>query len=145
MDPQADRDRLLLAAGDHGTIAAVLGVGYVSHHSLAALLDVASVLEVVGPFLLGNLVVAALLDAYAPERTDSLASSARTVAATWCGAVGLGLIARTAPTLEGAATWPFGLVVLGFGLLGLLAWRIVAAFLDVRVASPAPVEDVGGR
>lgn len=143
MDPQADRDGLLLAAGDHAAIAVVLAVGYVGHHSIAALLDVASVLEVVGPFVLGNLLVAALFDAYAPDRTATLTSSARTVVATWCGGVGLGLIVRTAPAVEGSTTWPFGLVVLGFGVLGLLAWRTVAAFLDVRVAGSVPTDDVG--
>lgn len=133
-----DRQRYVVAAGDHAVIALVLGWGYVDHHTdgVAGLLDVAGLAEAVAPFLAGFLVVALLFGTYARERVLDRAWSVRTVAGTWFGGAGLGLVIRTSPAVEGAATWPFGLVVTGFGLLALVAWRLaIGALLRRRSAA----------
>lgn len=125
-----DRRRYAVAAGDVAALAIVLAWGYVHHaRGVADLLRVADLVETTGPFLLGYLVVAALLGAYEADRTTALAWSLRTATAAWAGGLGLGLVARTHPTIEGGAAWPFGLVVLASGLVALVAWRLAAHWL----------------
>lgn len=127
MAVELDRRRLVLAAGDLAVVAVVLAWGY-THHAggVAGLLDVADLVETLAPFLLGYAAVAATLGAYAPRRTRTLDWSLRTAAAAWAGAVGVGLTIRTHPGLTGGVAWPFGLVVLATGLVGLAAWRLAA-------------------
>jgi hypothetical protein len=84
--------------------------------------------ETVLPFLVGWVVVSLLLKAY-DGRTRRLVPSLRTASVTWLGAANLGLVARGSPYLHGGTTWPFPLVVTGFVLLALLAWRSVSVLL----------------
>lgn len=131
---ESDRERLAVAAGDHAVIALVLGWGYVDHRAdgVAGLLDVPSLAEAVVPFLAGYLLVALLLGIYESDWIDTRSRSLRTVAGAWCGGAGLGLVIRTSPAVEGSATWPFGLVVIGFGVLALLAWRLAVDAVSRR-------------
>lgn len=134
-----DREALSLAVGDHLAIAAVLGYGMTVHNGLDALLDPRAITETLGPFLAGFLVVALLAETYAPPHRDALPASVRAVSVAWFGAVGIGLTLRTTWLVEGGAATPFALVVTGFGLLGLLAWRLAAYAYDrVRSRSGQP-------
>lgn len=138
MDPAADRtgavdaDAVALALGDVGVVTAIVGWGIVDHNGLAGLAEPGEVVGTIGPFLAGFLGVALLAGTYAPERRATLVSSVRNVAVAWVGGVGIGLVVRTSPVVDGGATWPFGLVVTGTVLLGLLAWRVGAYALLAR-------------
>ena len=124
----------VLAVGDHVVIALVLGWGYVDHHpdGLAGLLDLTGLVSAAGPFLLAFLFVALVAGTYGRARLVDRWWSLRTVAATWFGAVGVGLVLRTSPLVGDGATWPFALVVTGTGLLALLAWRLAVDLALVR-------------
>lgn len=129
----ADRYRAALATGDVLGIALVLSWGIVDHHGLAGLLDPGRVVGAVAPFVVGYVAVALLAGTYERVRIATLAWSLRTVTATWLGALGVGLVIRSSPAVVGGASWPFGLVLIVFGLPVLLAWR-----LGAHVAFSAP-------
>ncbi|AGN01136.1 hypothetical protein L593_05935 [Salinarchaeum sp. Harcht-Bsk1] len=121
-----DRNGLALAAGDHLAVIAIVGWGIVDHHGLEGLTDLQEVVETIGPFLVGIAVATVLVGTYEPAHTATAAAQLRSVAAAAIGAVGVGLVIRTSPAIEGGAAWPFGLVMLGTITLGLLFWRSAA-------------------
>lgn len=129
-----DRRALVLAVGDHLAIAAVLAYGVVHHGGRSQLFDVGELAETLGPFLVGFLAVAVLAGTYGPANRETLGAGLRAVTVAWVGAVGIGLTLRTTWLVEGGAAEPFALVVAGFGLLALFAWRL-AAFGLARVRS----------
>jgi len=68
------------------------------------------------------------------------------VLAAVVGAAGIGLVIRTWPEIEGGATWPFGLVIIGTLTVGLLVWRVVALGVRrfrLRAAEPTGREAAG--
>jgi hypothetical protein len=142
-----DRDGLALAVGDHVVVAAVVAMGVVEHHGVEGLTDAQQVIESVGPFLVGYAVAAVLVGCYEARTTATtpdelrsplaIAVELRSVLAAIVGAAGIGLVIRTSPGIEGGATWPFGLVIIGTLTVGLLAWRGVAIGVR-RYRSGAP-------
>ena len=121
-----DRDGLALAVGDHLAVIAIVGWGIVDHHGLAGLTDLQEVTGTIGPFLVGIVVATLLVGTYEPRNTATATTQLRSVAAAATGTVGVGLVIRTSPAIEGGAAWPFGLVMLGTVTLGLLFWRTAA-------------------
>lgn len=126
MDTQAEgfvRDatpRLLV--GDLAVIGFAMLAGMVRHDANPIALP-ARAAATVGPFLIGWVALAALLDSYDyVTPTEAI----RTAAGTWIGTANVGLIARNSPPFPGGTTHPFPLVVTGTVLVALLAWRAVA-------------------
>lgn len=126
MSTSLDRRAGALAVGDHLAIAAVVAWGIVDHHGLEGLTEPREVAVVVGPFVVGYLVAAVLVGCYAAGRYETLPASLRSTVGAWLGGLGLGLVIRTSPEIEGGATWPFGLVLLLSVTAGLVAWRVTA-------------------
>ncbi|WP_248517239.1 DUF3054 domain-containing protein [Salinarchaeum laminariae] len=121
-----DRDALALAVGDHLAIVAIVGWGVVDHNGVDGLTDSAELAGTIGPFLVGFAVAALLVGCYEPTRTATAATQLRSVVAAAVGGVGIGLVIRTSPLVDGGAVWPFGLVMIGTITVGLLFWRVLA-------------------
>jgi len=132
-----DRDGLALAVGDYLAVIAIVGWGIVDHNGIAGLTDLPEVVGTIGPFLVGIVVASLLVGTYEPRNVASARAQLRSVAAAAIGTVGVGLVIRTSPAIEGGAAWPFGLVMLGTITLGLLFWR-TAAIAVSRYRSGAP-------
>ena len=121
-----NRSGWIVAGGDVLLIVAVVIVGQLSH-DISPVSDPLRTAGTVLPFLVGWLLLAGLLDLYRGPRIEDLQTAIRSVLAAWFGAVGVGLVGRTSPSVEGGAAWPFGLVITGTVLAVLLPWRLVAA------------------
>lgn len=132
-----DRRRLAVLAG--GDLAVVLGVvlaGELSH-GVDPLAEPLLVADTLVPFLVGWAVAAAVLAPYDPGRMTTALGAARAGAGTWLAAANVGLLLRASPYFHGGVTWPFPLVVTGFVLVPLVAWRVTAGrFLSAGSARP---------
>ncbi|QFU83688.1 DUF3054 domain-containing protein [Natronorubrum aibiense] len=117
-----DRETLLLGVCDVGLLAGLVIVGQLSHDVNPITQPVAS-LEAIAPFIIGWLVVAAVIGLYTQSAASSVAQAARLTTATWLGAANIGLLLRQG-VFGDTAAWPFPLVITGFGLLLLVGWRV---------------------
>ncbi|ELY94392.1 hypothetical protein C483_02995 [Natrialba hulunbeirensis JCM 10989] len=124
-----DRETLLVGTVDIALLTALILYGQYSH----GLVDgVPALLESLAPFVLGWIAMAALSGLYTRNSTASVIGTARLTALTWIAAANIGLSLRVSPYLDGAAAWPFGLVITGFGLVALVGWRIGYATIARR-------------
>jgi hypothetical protein len=131
-----DRWGAVVAVGDVAVVVLVLLYGELSH-GINPITQPVWTAETVLPFLAGWVLAAGVLGIY-DDRTTRLVPSLRTTAGAWLGAANVGLVARGSPYLHGGTAWPFPLVVTGFVLLGLLAWRTVVATLLSRHLASGP-------
>ncbi|QCS42678.1 DUF3054 domain-containing protein [Natrinema versiforme] len=121
-DSAAGRQRVGIAVIDTVLIAGFVLLGRIEHGGNPLAEPLAS-LETIAPFVIGWLAVALLAGIYTRDRPvgrDGL----RLTAVAWIAAANVGLMLRASPLFEGSATWPFPLVITGFGLLVLLGWRL---------------------
>lgn len=117
-----DRSVLALGAIDLALLAAIIVVGQLSH-GVEPLAEPLVALETVVPFAVGWLAMAPLAGLYAPGVATSLATAVRVTTVAWVAAANVGLIMRASALFDGGASWPFPLVITGFGLLALVGWR----------------------
>ncbi|MGQ3413082.1 DUF3054 domain-containing protein [Natrinema sp. LN54] len=120
-DSAAGRQRVGIAVVDTVLIAGFVLLGRIEHGGNPLAEPLAS-LETIAPFVIGWLAVALLAGIYTRDRPvgrDGL----RLTAVAWIAAANVGLMLRVS-LFEGSATWPFPLVITGFGLLVLLGWRL---------------------
>lgn len=117
-----------LAVGDVGSILLFLLSGLLQHNSLARLADLGYVADTAAPFLLGWLVAAPMVGAYAVSGADARASVLRAVGA-WIPAALVGQALRTTALFHGGTSPAFVAVslVVGGGLLGV--WRAAYALV----------------
>lgn len=128
-DPSAGREPLWLGVADVGLLTGMVLVGQLSH-GVDPLTEPLVALETVVPFVIGWLVIALVAGIYSSKVSSSIGRAARVTTVTWVAAANVGLLLRASPLFEGGATWPFPLVMTGFGLLVLGSWRIgYAAYL----------------
>ena len=128
-----DRSTLVLGVGDAGVVAGLLLLGQLSH-GVSPITQPLQTLETMVPFVIGWIVVAALVGLYARSVAASLPGTARLTAAVWLGAANVGLLLRQGVFGE-SANWPFPLVITGFGLVLLVGWRVgYAAFVGRNTA-----------
>ncbi|ELY63973.1 DUF3054 domain-containing protein [Natrinema versiforme] len=121
-DRPTGRERVGTAAVDTLLVAGFVLFGRIEHGGNPLAEPLAS-LETIAPFVIGWLAVALLAGIYTRDRPvgrDGL----RLTAVAWIAAANVGLMLRASPLFEGSATWPFPLVITGFGLLVLLGWRL---------------------
>ncbi|MFC4437701.1 MULTISPECIES: DUF3054 domain-containing protein [Natrialbaceae] len=127
-----DRETIALGGADVALLAGILLVGQRSH-GVNPLAEPLVALETVIPFVAGWLVMATLAGVYASGVSSSVARTARTTTVAWIAGANVGLLLRASPLFDGGAAWPFPLVITGFGLLALVAWRIgYAAYAGSR-------------
>lgn len=114
-----------VVAGDLLVLVAVLVAGELSH-DVSPISEPLQVLDTMVPFLLGWVLLAAILGTYDREALSAPAASVRIGAGTWLGAANVGLLLRGSPYFHGGVAWPFPLVITGLVLVVLVAWRALA-------------------
>ena len=120
-----------LAVGDVVVIVAVFSYGLLAHN-VDPTASVRYTTLTILPFLVGWGLVAPLAGAYSTRARTSLSDTAVIVAAAWIGATLVGAVIRASPAFHGGADVVFVGVTIGVGLLALLPWRIVAAYVATR-------------
>ncbi|NUB92348.1 DUF3054 domain-containing protein [Haloterrigena sp. SYSU A558-1] len=117
-----DRTTLALGVGDVGLVTGLLVYGQLSHEA-NPLAQPLGTLETIAPFVIGWIVVAALAGLYTRSAAAAPSRAARLTAVVWLGAANVGLLLRQG-LFGDSATWPFPLVITGFGFLLLVGWRV---------------------
>jgi hypothetical protein len=119
-----ERSRLhgLLFAGDVVVVVVLLSAGMVRHGENPLVLFERAVL-VIGPYVLGWLLAAALLGAYTTVARRSVGDAAANAAGSWFVAALVGSGLRATPALPGGAPPTYVAVVVGTGFVALVGWR----------------------
>ena len=117
-----------LAAGDLLVIIGFLVVGEL-RHDVNPVESPLVVADTVAPFLVGWIVAALAVGAYAPGATRTVKAAVLRIAAAWVGASAIGLALRATPYFHGDSPVSFALVVTGMGAAFLAAWRATVAAL----------------
>ncbi|MDS0478004.1 DUF3054 domain-containing protein [Natrinema sp. 1APR25-10V2] len=121
-DGSVDRERLATATVDTVLVVGLVLLGNVEHGG-NPIADPLASLETVAPFAIGWAAVSLLAGLYTRDGLEPVRDY-RLLAITWIAAANVGLMLRASSLFEGGATWPFPLVITGFGLLALLGWRV---------------------
>lgn len=109
-------------AVDTAAIAGLVLVGLISH-GVNPLVRPLYALDTILPFVVGWLVCAGLLGLYRDRRRDPFRRHLRSVTVCWLAAANVALLIRGSSVTAGSITWPFPLVLTGFGLVVILASR----------------------
>jgi hypothetical protein len=124
-DRRLDGRTVPLAIGDLFVLALVFSAGTVRHNGLAYVVSNPGYLAAtIAPFLIGWVVAAPLLGAYAPGAAESAKAAVPLALRSWVLADVVALAIRA--VLESGGRLPplsFVAVSLGSGLLGLALWR----------------------
>ena len=113
----------MLLLGDLAIITGVLAWG-LTEHGIAPLASPRYTVLVVGPFLLGWLIVAPLFGVYSQQAGEKFTIAVGTTIVGWTGAALLGAGIRATSFFPGNSPLIFILVTLGVGMIVLLPWRI---------------------
>jgi hypothetical protein len=123
-DRRLDGRTAPLAVGDLIVVVVLFGAGTVHHTGLAFVLaDPGYLAEAVGPFVVGWLVAAPLLGAYAPGAAESAKAAVPLALRSWLVADAVAMGIRATPYVHGGVELSFVVVSLGVGLAGLALWR----------------------
>lgn len=125
-DSPRTRRTAALLVGDLLAIVAVLTAGLLRHGVDPVAMPGHAAL-VIGPFVVGWLVAAPLLGAYARPTLASAGPTVGVAVLAWGPAALVGVVARATPAVPGSTPPVFVAVVAGFGALGVGAWRTVVA------------------
>ncbi|WP_115862657.1 DUF3054 domain-containing protein [Halorussus litoreus] len=117
-----------LALGDLLVIVGFLTVGELNH-GVSPVESPLVVADTIAPFLAGWVVAAVVVGAYAPGANRTVKTAITRVAGAWIIAAAIGLALRSTPFFHGSSPWTFALVVTGFGVTFLAAWRGAVAVL----------------
>lgn len=107
-----------LAAADVVTLLALVTVGEV-RHGIDVVGNPGQVLATASPFLLGWVVVGALVGAYGDRAFAGGIGTVKLTVGAWLGAAGVGLTLRGTGYLAGDSPLSFALVMAGLGALAL--------------------------
>ena len=119
-----------LAAADVATLLVLVIVGEI-RHGIDVVGNPGQVLATAAPFLLGWVVVAALVGAYGDRAFAGGVDTARLTVGAWLGGAGIGLTLRGTSYLAGDSPLSFALVMAGLGALALGVVRpLVVSRLD---------------
>jgi hypothetical protein len=123
-DRRLDGRAAPLAVGDLLVVAILFSVGTVHHNGLAFVASNPGYLAAtIAPFLLGWVIAAPLLGAYAPGAAESAKAAVPLALRSWLLADAIALGLRATPFVAGGVQLSFVLVSLGVGLVGLALWR----------------------
>jgi hypothetical protein len=111
--------------GDVVAIALFVIIGEISH-GIDPITQVAVVVDTFLPFLIGWVIVAPLLGAYASGTLESRLIAVTNIVPVWLVADGVGQVLRDSSFFHGSATPIFYLVAAAVGGFFLLAWRLFA-------------------
>lgn len=121
-----DRAAAPLAVGDVIVILGLLTFGALQHNTTTYLTENPTyLLGVFAPFLIGWVLVAPLVGAYAPGAAESAKSSVPLVVRSWIPAAVVGLLLRWAGLFHGGAAPAFAVVITVTGAFALGVWRYV--------------------
>ncbi|MFB6256559.1 MAG: DUF3054 domain-containing protein [Haloplanus sp.] len=113
-----------LAVGDLFVVAVVFGWGTVQHNGLGFVVSNPGYLAgTIAPFVVGWVVAAPLLGAYAPGAAESAKAAVPLALRSWLLADAIALGIRATPAIDGGVQLTFVAVSLGTGLVGLALWR----------------------
>jgi hypothetical protein len=107
-----------LAAADVVTLLALVTVGEI-RHGIDVVGNPGQVLVTAAPFLLGWVVVGALVGAYGDRAFAGGIDTVKLTVGAWIGAAGVGLTLRGTSYLAGDSPLSFALVMAGLGALAL--------------------------
>ena len=123
-DRRLDGRAAPLAVGDLLVVAILFSAGTVHHNGLAFVASNPGYLAAtIAPFLLGWVIAAPLLGAYAPGAAESAKAAVPLALRSWLLADAIALGLRATPFVAGGVQLSFVLVSLGVGLVGLALWR----------------------
>lgn len=111
-----------VAAVDLLIVVGLVFVGQLTH-GIDPLADPFGLVTAAAPFVAGWVVGAGLAGSYRTSATEQLSTAVRRTMLAWFAGLHLALLFRAAPQTHGDIVWPFALVITGFGLVALLAWR----------------------
>lgn len=121
-----------VAAVDVVIVVALVVIGRV-HHGQPILTDPLGVAVGAVPFVVGWLLAGLLAGVFAETTIRAVGPTARLTTVAWVAAANVGLVVRSADVVPGGTTWPFGLVITGFGLLAVVGWRVGLSMILQRV------------
>ena len=113
----------LLLFGDFLVITALVAWGLTTHY-VDPITRPLYLGRTVAPFLVGWLVMAPLAGAFSADALSSLTRMVIAASAGWVGAALVGVALRATPLHPGGADPVFVLVMVGFGLLVVIPWRV---------------------
>ena len=122
---------LALAVGDIGLITLFVVLGELQH-GYDILAETGRVIGTALPFFIGWALVSIPAGVYAPATRLSVRRAVSRTALAWVGAALVGQALRATPIFHGGFALPFALVSLGVGIVLLVPWRALAAFLSAR-------------
>lgn len=111
-------------AVDTAAIVGLVLVGLVSHGA-NPLVRPLYALDTIFPFVVGWLVCAGLLGLYRDRGRERFRRHLRAVTVCWFAAANVAFLIRGSSVTAGSITWPFPLVLTGFGLVVVLGSRTV--------------------
>ena len=117
-----------LALGDAAVIVAFLSLGAM-RHNVNPIAQPLRIADTVAPFLLGWIVAAPLVGAYAPRARRSVRAGVGFAVVAWLAADLIGSALRATPYFHGNAPLSFVAVTFGVGAVFLAVWRAVATRL----------------
>ncbi|WP_276300920.1 DUF3054 domain-containing protein [Halorussus lipolyticus] len=118
----------VLAVGDLFVLVSFLVLGEL-RHDVNPVESPLVVADTIAPFLLGWVIAALAVGAYAPDATQTVKTAIVRVASTWVLAAIIGLALRATSLFHGDSPLSFALVVTGIGLVFFSAWRGLVASL----------------
>lgn len=117
-----------LALGDLFVLVGFFVLGELSH-GVSPIASPLVVADTIAPFLIGWVVAALVVGAYAPGATRTVRVAVLRAAGAWVGAAAIGLALRATPLFHGVSPLSFALVVTGIGVVFFSAWRAAVAYL----------------
>lgn len=118
----------ILGVVDLLIITSLLVIGQLSHQ-INPLNDITHSILTYLPFYVGWLITAPVLGTYHQDTTNSPRNTALLTATAWILTVLIGGGLRATSFFPGQSPPPFLLVMTGFGLLGLISWRLTFRYL----------------
>lgn len=118
----------VLALGDLLVLASFLTAGSLTH-GVDPVNMPGHIAGTVAPFLVGWVVAAIAVGAYAPGATRTVRTAVLRAAGAWVVAAAIGLALRATPYFHGGAPLSFALVVTGVGVVSFSVWRGAVAVL----------------
>jgi hypothetical protein len=123
-DRRLDGRAVPMAVGDLLVVAALFSAGTVHHNGVAFVVSNPGYLAgTIAPFLVGWVVAAPLLGAYAPGAAESSKAAVPLAIRSWLLADAIAMGLRATPFVRGGVQLTFVLVSLGVGIVGLALWR----------------------